>query len=272
MGELLHEEVDRARGVPLGEHPERFLANGLLGVVGEALPAGLGLRVEGRGGEAGDEGDPVLDAAGGGEVPQDRLESVRDRGVEQEPPRHLLRLALALDGQGGQALLGAGDAEPEQDGRRGPDRGLRLALALRDHDVGRLGVGDALEHRQDRVPVGAVGPEQHPRQVLRLQALGRGELGEELVALLARLVGLLREPLQDDPGVRVEHRHAAGSIAGGFSPGTPAQLFRRRRRSQKTPSPWRSTSQGAPMAAATIPVRPAGLARPLAPKGFSPTR
>ena len=90
-------------------------------------------------------------------------------------------------------------------------------------------------------------------------------------------------PYGDGPGLqrlaraldRAAEEVVAAAIARAGAPvrcGPGRQRLFFLRRSQRTPSPWSRTSQGAPTAAATIPVRPAGLRRPLAPKGFSPTR
>ena len=207
--ELLDEQVDRAARVVLREHGERPLAQRLVGVAGEPLPARQALGVGRLRGEPGQERDSLLDAARARELPEQRLERRRHGRVEQQPACDLLALALALYRDLCETPLGPRHCEREESRRRRAHRGFGLAARLADHGISGFRVGQALQDRQHRVAVGAVRAEQHPGQVLGLQLLGRRELREKLVPLLAGLEGLVGKALEDEARVLGRQSHAA---------------------------------------------------------------
>ena len=212
--ELLDEQIHRAARVVLPEHGQRLLPERLFRVARQPLPARQALRVGRLRGEPREIAEALLDAARCRELPEHGLERRCHGRVEQQAARDLLRLALALDRDLGDPALRARQREREERGGGRAHGGLGLAVRLGDHRVGRLGIGQALEDRQHGVAVRAVRPKQHPGQVLRLERLGGRELGEQLVALLAGLEGLVGKPLEDEPSVLGGQSHARSSIAG----------------------------------------------------------
>ena len=149
-GELLDEEVDRAlprragraRPAPSRGPPSRGRGRGAAsGAAPSRRSATEARRVR--------KASAVLDAAGGGQVPEHRLERAarpgrRGGAAARSPAPRPCRAPRARRGAARCRGCRARRGSPAADA----DRRLRLALALGDDGVGRLGVGEALQQRR----------------------------------------------------------------------------------------------------------------------------
>ena len=216
--QLAHQRLRGSLGGARGEHFERLVAHGAVGI-GRQLHPSMQRRLPHLGrAELVQKRQALVGAADRRLLPEELLHPAGDRRLEQQPLRRVVQRRRR-----GQHLrqprIEPGDGKGEERAGGGAHGLLGLVLGLGEERVDGLGVEGAGERAHAALADGAVGAEEHPRQVLRPQPVGGLDAGEHLVALLLRGEALVGEFADDLADLGLEDGHGtAASLAESRRP------------------------------------------------------